>query len=234
MIICLETATSICSVALCNDSGVVALRESNEDKSHASLLTLYIQDLLKEYNIKADELDAIAVSKGPGSFTGLRIGVSVAKGIAYASSIPLISVETTFSMYHGIKDYYEGEGMIDNETFLCPMLDARRMEVYYAIFNSRGDKIKDISAEIINEDSFMGIPESVKMIFFGDGALKCKNLLKRKNIYFAGDYKISASHMQKPAYQALKASNYEDVAYFEPFYLKDFITSKPVKNILGN
>ncbi len=150
MIICLETATSVCSVALCNSSGVIAVRESNEDKSHATLLTLFIEELLKESNIKATDLEAIAVSKGPGSFTGLRIGVSVAKGIAYGASIPLIGIETTLAMFHGIKDFPEVKDKIDNETLLCPMLDARRMEVYYAIFDSAGNKIKEISADIIN------------------------------------------------------------------------------------
>ncbi len=234
MIICLETATSICSVALCNSTGVIAIRESNEGRSHASLLTLFIDELLKESDLKANELEAIAVSKGPGSYTGLRIGVSVAKGIAYAASIPLIGVETTLSMFYGIKDFFEVKDMIGDETLLCPMLDARRMEVYYTIFDTCGNRIHKISADIITEDSFSDIPVDTKIIFFGDGAGKCKNLLKRKNVYFAMDYKLSAAHMQKPANQALKDCNYEDVAYFEPFYLKDFITTKPVKNILGN
>lgn len=233
MIICLETATSVCSVALCDSSGVIALRESNEGKSHASLLTLYIEELLKESGLKPKDLEAVAVSKGPGSFTGLRIGVSVAKGIAYAASIPVIAVETTLSMFFGITDYFKEKEISGSKTLFCPMLDARRMEVYYALFDSNGKQIKGIAAEVINEDSFNEIPQSVRMIFFGDGALKFKDAIKRTNVYFAGDYKISASHMQKPAYQALRNHHFEDVAYFEPLYLKDFITSKPVKNLLG-
>ena len=232
MIICLETATVLCSVALCNSAGIVSLRESSEPKSHASMLTLFIEEILKENNIKARELEAIAVSKGPGSYTGLRIGVSVAKGIAYAASIPLIGMETTRSMFWGISGQINNDLSIDNDSLYCPILDARRMEVYYALYDIRGKTVKDISAEIINEESFMTIPESRKIILFGDGAEKCKDVIKRKNIYFADNYKISASHMHKPVLQAFNDKHFEDVAYFEPFYLKDFITSKPRKNIL--
>jgi universal bacterial protein YeaZ len=233
MIICLETATNLCSVALCDSDGVISLRESNESKSHASVLTVFIDEILREKGIRARDLKAVAVSKGPGSYTGLRIGVSVAKGIAYGASIPLIAIETTLSMFWGIAgSKYFSEATAAN-TLFCPMLDARRMEVYFAIYDSTGNKIKDISAEIIDEDTFANIPESQKIIFFGDGALKCKEVINRKNALFASDYMISASYMHKPVYKALNSRSYEDVAYFEPLYLKDFITSKPRKNILG-
>jgi tRNA threonylcarbamoyladenosine biosynthesis protein TsaB len=232
MILCLETATATCSVALCNNLGVIAKRESNENKSHASLLTLFIEELLKESGIKAKNLEAVAVSKGPGSFTGLRIGVSVAKGIAYAASIPLLGVETLNAMYYGIREFIIEKEIINSNTLFCPMIDARRMEIYYSIFNVNDEKIKEISAEIISENSFSEISITQKIVFFGDGALKCKNIIKRSNIFFVDEYRISASHMQKPAYRLFKEHKYEDVAYFEPFYLKDFITSKPVKNIL--
>jgi tRNA threonylcarbamoyladenosine biosynthesis protein TsaB len=233
MIICLETATNLCSVALCDNAGVISLRESNESKSHASMLTVFIEEILREHGLKARDLDAVAVSKGPGSYTGLRIGVSVAKGIAYGASIPLIGIETTLSMFWGItgSKYFSAES--DVNTLFCPMLDARRMEVYYAIYNSGGNRIKDISAEIINEDTFINIPESQKIIFFGDGAIKCQEVINCKNAFFAVDYMISASHMHKPVFQAFNDEHYEDIAYFEPLYLKDFITSKPRKNILG-
>jgi tRNA threonylcarbamoyladenosine biosynthesis protein TsaB len=232
MTICLETATNLCSVALCNSAGLISLRESNESKSHASLLTVFIGEILKERAIRAGDLEAIAVSKGPGSYTGLRIGVSVAKGIAYAASIPLIAIETTLSMFWGISENRKNNHLTDKNTLFCPMLDARRMEIYYAIYNADGKTIKDISAEIISEDSFSYIPESQKIIFFGDGATKCKGVIKRKNIHFADDFRISASFMRIPVYQAIKDHYYEDVAYFEPLYLKDFITSIPRKNIL--
>jgi tRNA threonylcarbamoyladenosine biosynthesis protein TsaB len=233
MIICLETATNLCSVALCDSAGVISLRESNESKSHSSMLTLFIKEILNESGIRARDLEAIAVSKGPGSYTGLRIGVSVAKGIAYAASIPLIGIETTLSMFWGISGSRKESTGVDKNSLFCPMLDARRMEVYYAIYDAGSNKVKDISAEIINEDSFINIPESKKIIFFGDGAAKCKELIKRTNAHFADDFRISASHMHKPVFQAHKNRHYEDVAYFEPFYLKDFITSKPRKNIFG-
>lgn len=233
MIICLETATNLCSVALCNSSGVISLRESNVSKSHASMLTIFIEDIFKENGIKARELEALAVSKGPGSYTGLRIGVSVAKGIAYAASIPLIAIETTLSMFWGVSGSRKEKAEGALNTLYCPMLDARRMEVYYAIYDAHGKTVKDVSAEIIHEDSFDNIPETQKIIFFGDGAGKCKDVIKRPNAYFADDFRISASHMHRPVFQAFNDHHFEDVAYFEPLYLKDFLTSIPRKNILG-
>jgi tRNA threonylcarbamoyladenosine biosynthesis protein TsaB len=231
MIICLETATNLCSVALCDENSVISLRESNESKSHASLLTVFIGEILKERSVRTGDLEAVAVSKGPGSYTGLRIGVSVAKGLAYASSIPLIGIETPFSMFRGLREKSTSHTETDMNTLYCPMLDARRMEIYYAIYDAAGKTIKGISAEIINENSFRNIPESQKIIFFGDGAAKCKEVIKRTNVYFADDFRISASSMRTPVYQAIKVRNFEDVAYFEPYYLKDFITSIPRKNI---
>ena len=232
MIICLETATNLCSVALCDSAGIVSLRESNELKSHASLLTVYIEEILRDHGLKARDLEAVAVSKGPGSYTGLRIGVSVAKGIAYGASIPLIGIETTLSMFWGISGTWNFSQESDSNALFCPMLDARRMEVYYAIYDSGGNKVKDISAEIINEKTFINIPESQKIIFFGDGSRKCKEVINRGNAHFV-DFMISAAHMHIPVFQAFKDQYFEDVAYFEPLYLKDFITSKPRKNILG-
>jgi tRNA threonylcarbamoyladenosine biosynthesis protein TsaB len=173
------------------------------------------------------------VSKGPGSYTGLRIGVSTAKGIAYAASVPLIGIETTLAMFCGITDNIKEKYGVDNTSLFAPMLDARRMEVYYSVYTSDGKTVKDISAEIIDEKTFTEIPEPVRILFFGDGALKCSHVLKRKNIVFADEFRISAAFMYKPAYKLLEAGKFEDVAYFEPYYLKDFITSTPKKNILG-
>ena len=232
MIICIETATDLCSVALCSSAGVISLKESSEPRSHASVLTILIDGILKEKTIRPDELEAIAVSKGPGSYTGLRIGVSVAKGIAYGASIPLIGIETTLAMFHGISEYYN-INETDENTMFCPMLDARRMEVYYALYDVKGTKVKDIAAEIITEESFPDIPQSVKLVFFGEGAAKCKEMIRHKNVQFVDDFQMSASHMHKPAIEALKSNRFENIAYFEPFYLKDFITSRPRKNILG-
>ena len=233
MIICLETSTALCSVALCNNDGVVALRESDENKSHASLLTVFIDDLLSKAGIRTKDLEAVAVSKGPGSYTGLRIGVSVAKGIAYASSIPLIGVETTLSMFNGITNKLKKKYGTDETSLFVPLLDARRMEVYYSILAADGRVVKGISAEIIDEDSFSSIPGSIRILLFGDGAAKCREIIKRPNIEIAEEFRISASLMYIPVYKALRERHFEDVAYFEPFYLKDFITSQHKKNILG-
>jgi len=233
MILCLETATPLCSVAICDQAGIIALKENNEGKSHATMLTLFIKEVLETAGIKAGDLEAIAVSKGPGSYTGLRIGVSTAKGIAYAASVPLIAIETTLSMFLGFFSIAKEKHGATTGDFFCPMLDARRMEVYYSVFNSEGRAIKGIRAEVIDKTSFDDIPGSARIFFFGDGALKCKEVIKRENAFFANDFRISAAYMHKPAYNSLMEHNFENVAYFEPFYLKDFITSKPVKNILG-
>jgi tRNA threonylcarbamoyladenosine biosynthesis protein TsaB len=233
MIICLETSTALCSVALCDSNGVVALRESGENKSHASLLTVFTGELLSDAGLKAGALEAVVVSKGPGSFTGLRIGVSVAKGIAYAASIPLIGIETTKSMFYGISDTLKKKYGAGDTTLYVPMLDARRMEVYYSVLSSTGETVKDISAEIITGDSFSEIDESAKILIFGDGAGKCREVVKRTNTRIVDEFRISAAFMYEPAYKSLKDHHFEDIAYFEPFYLKDFITSRPKKNILG-
>jgi tRNA threonylcarbamoyladenosine biosynthesis protein TsaB len=233
MILCLETATSLCSVALCDSSGVRNLRENNEGRSHASLLTVYIGEVLKESGLKAGELEAVAVSKGPGSYTGLRIGVSVAKGIAYGASIPLISVDTTLSMFYGFRSFADGRYDINGTDLFCPALDARRMEVYYSVFDHAGKIVKGVRAEIIDGDSFSDLPLSSRIFIFGDGAAKCKEIIMRKNLIFDDNFMISAAFMQRPAYEAFNKKLFEDVAYFEPYYLKDFLTTKPVKNILG-
>lgn len=179
------------------------------------------------------DLEAVAVSKGPGSYTGLRIGVSTAKGIAYAASIPLIGVETTLSMFYGIDENIRRKYRTDDTSLLVPMIDARRMEVYYSMLTSEGRTVKGISAEIIDQTSFSDIPESVKLLFFGDGAFKCKHVITRGNVEFAEEFRMSAIYMYEPAYKSLREKHFEDVAYFEPFYLKDFITSRPKKNIPG-
>jgi tRNA threonylcarbamoyladenosine biosynthesis protein TsaB len=233
MILCLETSTAICSVALCDNGKPVAVRESKGDKSHASQLTPFIIDILSEAGISAADVDAVAVSKGPGSYTGLRIGVSTAKGIAYGASVPLIGIETTYSMFCGIGDETREKYGVSDSSLYVPMLDARRMEIYYAVYSGRGEAVREIRAEVIDAMSFMDIPEEVRILFFGDGASKCRSVLKRRNIAFADEFNISASYMCRPAFRALQDKRFEDIAYFEPFYLKDFIASQPKKNILG-
>jgi tRNA threonylcarbamoyladenosine biosynthesis protein TsaB len=232
MILCLETATPVCSVALCDSNRIISIKESHENKSHAANITLFIKELLQEAKISTEELEAVAVSKGPGSFTGLRIGVSVAKGIAYGASIPLIGIDTTRSMFNGIVGTSDKKYGTDSTSLFCPMIDAKRMEVYYALFDVKGNVLKGISAEVINEKSFSGIPESVKIIFFGDGSKKCRNITGHQNSVYVDDFTVSAAYMQKPVFEEFNAGRFEDVAYFEPFYLKDFIATIPRKNIL--
>ena len=233
MIICIETSTHVCSVALCDSNGPVDLRESSGEKSHASMLTVFIGELLEGAGLKATDLEAVAVSKGPGSYTGLRIGVSTAKGIAYAASLPLIGIETTLSMFQGIDDTIRRKYGLDGSSLFVPMLDARRMEVYYSMLDAEGRTVKETSAEIIDESSFTDIPRDIRILLFGDGAAKCHDIIRRENVVFAEEFRISAAHMYQPAFKSIRQNNFEDIAYFEPLYLKDFITSRPKKNILG-
>ena len=233
MILCLETATNLCSVALCDNAGVVSIRESRDSKSHASMLTVFTGEVLKEAGIKPNELEAISVSKGPGSYTGLRIGVSAAKGIAYAASVPLIGIETTMAMFHGLTQNKAGCREADSKTLYCPMLDARRMEVYYAVYDCMGRTVRNTSALVIDKTSFSDIPLPQEIVFFGEGALKLRDILIRPNIRFEEDFKMSASHLLIPSLRALRDGKLEDIAYFEPLYLKDFITTVQKKNLLG-
>ncbi|MBN1108660.1 MAG: tRNA (adenosine(37)-N6)-threonylcarbamoyltransferase complex dimerization subunit type 1 TsaB [Bacteroidales bacterium] len=233
MILCIETATSLCSVALCDRDGVVITGHSDDSRSHASQLTILIGQVLRETGMKASGLEAVVVSRGPGSYTGLRIGVSTAKGIAWGASIPLIGVDTTLSMFHGyIEAARKKHAALEHDLF-CPVLDARRMEVYYAVYNAQGNTVTGIGAAIV-DNTFPPVTDDSERIFiFGDAAVKCREVINRNNVFFDEDFRISSSSMMKPAYEALDKKQFEDVAYFEPFYLKDFLATKPVKNILG-
>ncbi len=229
MILCIETATGICSAALCDDSGILYLQEAAEGKTHASQLTVLIGKLFAEASVSAAELDAVAVSKGPGSYTGLRIGVSVAKGISYGAAIPLIAINTLTAMYYG---FISGNNPAKEEkALLCPMIDARRMEVYNALFTGDGKMIRETAADIIDEKSFREELAQGKVIFFGTGAAKCSGMITDKNAIFIPDFSLSASYLHLPALKALKEKQFEDIAYFEPFYLKEFLATIPRKMI---
>ena len=228
MILCIETATNVCSAALCDSTGVISVKESVDARLHSSMLTVYIGELFQDAGISAPDLQAVAVSKGPGSYTGLRIGVSVAKGIAFGASLPLMGIATTLSMTMGL---IQKMGEIDENTIFCPMIDARRMEVYYALYDHSGKQIKEISADIITESSFNAIPKNHKIIFFCDGAAKCSNIIKRQNIEFIDNFNLSAAFMHKPVKEAFELKRFEDIAYFEPFYLKDFVATTQRKNV---
>ncbi|MGN6178806.1 MAG: tRNA (adenosine(37)-N6)-threonylcarbamoyltransferase complex dimerization subunit type 1 TsaB [Mucilaginibacter sp.] len=220
----IETATTVCSVALSKNGKTLAVKEINERNIHAEVITVFIDELLKETGVSYSEVDAIAVSSGPGSYTGLRIGVSTAKGLCFALDKPLIAVETLEAMADGL---INGMQLADKDILLCPMIDARRMEVYTAIFNANGKRIRPTTAEIIDANSFGDLLSDHTIIFFGDGAPKCQAVLgDNTNAQFVADFRNSAAYLSQKAYAKLLANNLEDVAYFEPFYLKDFIAGK--------
>jgi tRNA threonylcarbamoyladenosine biosynthesis protein TsaB len=229
LIINIETATEICSVSLSENGKLIALKEDTEGQQHAKLLTVLIEEMFKENNISIKKLNAVAVSKGPGSYTGLRIGVSAAKGIAYAADIPLLAINTLQAMALGVSK----SQIFDAETWFCPMIDARRMEVYTAFFDLQNKLRRDITAEIIDENSFNQILEERKIVFHGNGAAKCKNIIHSPNAVFTETSGCSASNMVELSYQAYQNKEFADVAYFEPFYLKDFIATVPKNSILG-
>jgi tRNA threonylcarbamoyladenosine biosynthesis protein TsaB len=219
LILSIETATTNCSVSLSKDGETLLLKEDNSNNySHAERLHVFIDETLREANIERSELEAIAVSKGPGSYTGLRIGVSAAKGLCYALDIPLISVSTLEALAYQVN--------VDNGV-IVPMLDARRMEVYSAIYSSNLKQVRDIEAQILDESSFTQELSKGKVYFIGNGVEKTKALLKHENAFFIEGKLPSANQMSALAYLKYKKSDTEDVAYFEPYYLKDFVALKP-------
>lgn len=223
----LETATEVCSVCVTQDGKVLALRETSEDKSHATRLAVFVQECLSEAGISIDDLDAVAVSKGPGSYTGLRIGVSLAKGICYGTGKPLIGVSTLKAMADLALEKYREDIPTEEQVLLCPMIDARRMEVYSALYSVDLQEVRTIEAVVVDESSFLPYLESHKVLFFGNGAAKCTSVLNHPNAWFATDFEISSKGMIRQAEQAFSEGHFEDSAYFEPFYLKDFIATIP-------
>lgn len=214
-ILCLETATTNCSVALSIDGKVVAFREENNNKySHSEKLHVFIEEVLREAKIDKSELNAIAVGKGPGSYTGLRIGVSAAKGLCFALDISLISTFTLQVLAQQVIDY---------DCLIVPMIDARRMEVYAAVFDSEKNAIRETKAEIITEESFSEYLKQTKTIFLGDGSDKFKMICKNPQAVFLDGRFPSAKNMAQLADAKYKIADFENVAYFEPFYLKEFI-----------
>ena len=219
IILNIETATTNCSVSLSKEGETFALQEDNSKQySHAERLHLYIDDLLKQNNIKPTELDAIAVSKGPGSYTGLRIGVSAAKGLCFSLDKPLISVSTLEALARQVK--------VQNG-LIVPMLDARRMEVYSAVFDASFNTVREIEAQILDAQSFASYLEKGKVYFIGNGVEKTKTLITHENAVFIEDKLPSANEMSVIANNKYKKNDIEDVAYFEPYYLKDFVALKP-------
>lgn len=216
MILNLETATTNCSVALAKDGTAVAIKEHNTPNySHSEQLHVFIQEVLEKASVSFSDLDAIAVSKGPGSYTGLRIGVSAAKGLCFSLDIPLISVETLKSMAS-----QENSNRFD---FVIPLLDARRMEVYATVFDKALGEVRETKAEIIDENSFASYVKKGKVLLLGSGAEKCKEVLTNENFSYAVDTVPSSAQMSALSFEKYQQDDFEDVAYFEPYYLKDFI-----------
>lgn len=216
----IETATQVCSVALSSGGQLIQLKESSEKNSHSATVTLFIDEVMKASGMSYSALDAVAISMGPGSYTGLRIGVSTAKGICYAADKPLIAIGTLQAMAAGAKK--------GTPSLLCPMIDARRMEVYTELFNPDLSTFREIKAEIIDGNSFAAELTDHTIWFFGDGAAKCKPVLgSHPNARFIDDFQPSAAHMISLAEEKFNRSEFVDVVYFEPYYLKDFIPGIP-------
>ena len=218
VILHIETATKNCSVALSKSGKRLALIEYYlENFSHSERIHGFIQEVLEEAELKMSALDAVAVSKGPGSFTGLRIGVAAAKGICFALDLPLIGINSL----HILSEKYEGS----KQAMLFPMFDARRMEVYVMVLNQKKEILKPTFAEVITPESFNEFSSDITWIFMGEGAEKCKKVFNAPHVEYRSDLKHpSASNMINLAWQAFQSQDFDDVAYFEPFYLKDFYT----------
>lgn len=227
LILSIETATSVCSVALHKDGELVGMQELHLQKSHSGYLAVLIKDILHYANYTLKDIEIIALSKGPGSYTGLRIGAATAKGLCYALDIPLLSVNTLEAMASSIGKYYR-----QSDYLLCPMIDARRMEVYCLITDSQMNIIEDTKAVIVDELVFKDYLDLRPVIFFGDGAAKCKDILStHPNAVFIDDITPSALNIGLSASGIVKQNRvfYEDLAYFEPFYLKEYQAKKSVK-----
>ena len=227
-IILIETSTSLCSTALVEDGVVVCEKLSEEPRAHASMTAPYVSEMLKESGLKVSDCSAVAVSKGPGSYTGLRVGVSTAKGLCFGAGIPLIAIGTLDTLVWQAVD----EGLVpDGCKYIIPMIDARRMEVYTGIFTPDGKQLTPTVAQIIDEESFKEQLEEGPVLFIGDGVEKCKSLRFRSGTGSFVQCCPKASGMRRPAIEALKSGKFEDVAYFEPFYLKEFMTTVSKKKL---
>lgn len=219
-IILIETSTALCSVALAEDGAVTAYRESSAPKAHASLTAVFIKEILDERGVSLADCDAVCVSMGPGSYTGLRVGVSTAKGLCFGAVKPLLAVGTLDTLVAQASGEYR---------HIIPMIDARRMEVYTAVFEN-GRQITETAPMIIDENSFSEYLEQGPCLFIGDGAGKCADVIQHPNAHFCQCHP-KASSMLAPALAAYRAGDFKDVAYFEPFYLKEFVATVSKKKL---
>ena len=234
LILCIETGTDICSVALSEDGSLVSLRESSEDRNHAQNLALFVEEMFRGSSTDMDDLDAVAVSMGPGSYTGLRIGVSLAKGICYALNKPLIAVGSLDSMLRCALQDIEEDVLPDvsADAVLAPMIDARRMEVYTQIFDQAAVPLSEVRAVVVDKDTFDQYKDR-EFVIFGNGAKKCMDILSG-SMNRLKYYEVfpSARGLVKTSYDKFLKGDFVDVAYFEPLYLKNFIATKPKHNPL--
>lgn len=220
LLLSIDSSTRGCSVALHQQSQLLATYELYTDKSSSAMLTTLIQNVVKDSGYKLDDLDAVVVAKGPGSYTGLRVGVSTAKGICYALDKPLIAVNTLEAMFMQVKNFFP------SNTLFCPMIDARRMEVYAAVFDQSGNTISATQAVIIQQHSFAELLDNNQIVFFGDGAEKCRDVFSDQPnaIFIREEIRPSAKTVGLLGLKAFENSEFENVANFEPYYLKDFMT----------
>ena len=232
-LLCIETGTPTCSVALGFGTQILDVTESHDpNNNHAKNLTVFINDLLIRHGLKATQLAGVAVSKGPGSYTGLRIGVSAAKGICYGANLPLIAIGSLNAMAYGALEWLSQHTQFTPEV-ICPMIDARRMEVYTQLFNAKGESISEVEAKILDENSFSELLINKKVLFLGNGSSKAKEVIKNSNAAFIENFMPSARFMLPLASNLFNQKKFEDVAYFEPLYLKDFVATVAKNKVLG-
>lgn len=215
----------VCSVGISRDAEIIAMRESTEFRSHAEMVSVFIAEVMSETGLSYADLHAVAVSKGPGSYTGLRIGVSTAKGICYGADKPLIGIETLAAMTNGFIEVNK-ENLLPTDLF-CPMIDARRMEVYCRLSDVSQHVLSETEAVIIDDQSFKERLANQRIWFFGDGAAKIETIIHHPNALIVKDFNPSVRFMARMAQQAFDKQQFENVAYFEPFYLKDFVAALP-------
>ena len=225
----IETSTEVCSVAVSQDGASIFSKEDFNGPSHATVLGVFVDEALSFIDNHAIPLDAVAVSCGPGSYTGLRIGVSMAKGICYGRNIPLIGLPTLEVMCVPVLLAHD----LPEDALLCPMIDARRMEVYAAVYDRALNVKRAIAADIVDENSYLEFLNEAPVYFYGNGAAKCREKIIHPNAHFIDDIHPLAKMMYPLAEKAVAGEDYKDVAYFEPFYLKEFVASLPKKSLLG-
>ena len=226
-ILLIETSTSVLSVALARDGAVVHERICREPRMQASLTAPLVKEVLDEAGLKMTDCDAVCVSSGPGSYTGLRVGVSTAKGLCFGASKPLIAIGTLDILAAGVRCE---DSINHGDNFIVPMIDARRMEVYTAVYSAEGERLTPVEAQIVGPESFAAYMDRGEVLFVGDGALKCKEVIGHPNARFKEAWPL-ARDMAKPAQKAFEEGKFENLAYFEPFYLKDFVATVSKKKL---